>query len=532
MFGRGWTTSYELRLAVHADGSVGIVDYHSGLTVVYRRLGQDVASDTAIAIDRMARAAREVGLLQSDRERHRYIARLRGSASFRRAEWARMVRDGLHSAPTLPVGIRLYAECNRQQYVAVVGEGFQRFTHQAGRAGPMLRVHGFDHRGRLTRVQSFERAPSSNATVEPATERVESLELAYDPQGRLVHVQDANKSALRFSYGDRGLVTVAEATRPAPPVAPPPDSVGDGPAQPPRPAREVVAAARFQYDRDGRLVWARTDDKDVSAYRYDPDHNLIAIGHAEREGVQIGYESITQNARSLVTPHDVAAFMYGRRKTGEYDVLIGVRLIHLRGADRRRGRLQRLEQSRLPDPRDGSWYLYRAIETQGLLAKQRITDSWTDTVYDRCGRVVRRLEAGTLYVRDDRFDSRGRLVEHTDYNPARPTARHVGKFEYGESGRVRSADDGSGDPPVELDWDASGRLSSIVRGETRYELTRDPEGRVVEVTHSEHGALRFETDVEGRLVAMPEEGREDAASELLSGLRPILRLLQLVAIRL
>jgi len=160
--GWGWGSDYEGYMSVEADGSVLVNESGGGAQNRFSPQNFDL-KELDVAVNTIAEAARKAGAMGSGDQLESYKKQLKTNADFRNEEWAKWRAQGKVEARKLKVGTKLVSNRFSFQWITVTEAGY---------------------------------VPTSD------TGKVET----YDPNGRLMKIQDKNGSYILLTYNKDGKI--------------------------------------------------------------------------------------------------------------------------------------------------------------------------------------------------------------------------------------------------------------------------------------------------------------------------------------
>jgi YD repeat-containing protein len=476
IFGWGWGSDYEAYLTVEADGSVLVSESGGGAENRFSPTTFN-AKELDAAVATIAEAARKAGAIGSGAQLENYKKQLKGNADFRNEEWAKWKAQGKVAARKLAVGTKLVSNRFAYQWITATANGYVR-------ASDTGKVETFDPNGRLLKVQD------KNGNF---------IALSYNKVGKVEKIQDNLNRKMYLTYNRLGKVEKIQT--------------------------EGNKTCEYKYNDLGELTYSKDSDGNAYTYKYSSDkrHNLTEIGYSDRTSMKIGYYGRDQleNVKS-VKDRDGSLTEYAYDKVaGEKNSLkVGVNVKSGEG----RTVSTSLYEYVFRNKANGEEWTYKMVSTLDGLR--------TETVYNECCGLpifIKRANEETTFA----YDTKGRVTKKVTPNEVTELAydQKVGKvnrvvkypkankkktewstFQYDPRGNLLAAKNSAG-AGVRLFYDNLGRIKSMVdqkKKQIHFKYNEnskpveisDPSMGTITVAYANNGEVRKVDSTGGRKIAL------------------------------
>lgn len=442
MFGIGWGSDFEVRLEIPGDGTVVLHENGSGRRNTFHPPALSLR-EIEQSVDAIMLANEQVETYRDDAHRQETREKLLRDAELRAQSWTSHVRNGRLPPRHIAAGTVYRSQSMGQQRLLRTHDGYQRIKGSE--------TEEFNADGKLVRV-SFNDGTS--------------FYVYRDPQGHIARIVSSDGQELRFHMNDNGTVARIDSSK---------------------------GLSTF-YEYDGKdLVRAHDSNGDSFNYRYDHNHNLIAIGYGDGTQRVITYTGHSQFVRAVSKRSgETTWYNYGttyRRPDGEA-YFTEVTRVSPSGRS-----LTNKYEYWIAYTQGGGSYTQRIRTTvRGIV---------TDTTYDANGTPtsIQRGRQDTQFE----YDERGRLTLKTDgdmvirlsYNDAVNKIAKVVKHPIGNPSDVRT---------YEYEYDANGNLTKASSSDGRaIALSYNEQGQIVR-TESQDQIMSFVYNDIGKPIVISIEG--------------------------
>jgi YD repeat-containing protein len=501
MFGVGWGTPYEVRIARIGDGSLLVHEHGGGAENLFfpRTPSQDAIART---IDALVGAYRTEAPAATGADLESYRVRLRTDATWRAIEWERLRARKLVEDPLPPPeGEELISN---------------RFSHQV-----------------IRRVSDRYERRNDDGTTE-----------TFDADGRLIAIADSKHNRLDLSYRDGKLASLK-------------DGFGHEIALTYEANSRLVTratgsdgkVARYRYNDAGEMVEARDADGNTYNYQWSSDgrHNLTSIGYSDGTAMSIWYYPLEMlESVRAVRDRDgtLTTYRYEPRPgdkpkpptaIGAYAVIVEV---EQRGQRLSRSRYDYYEKI----GRAGSRYLHRMVSdvdgdrtdttyaTDSGLPLQIVHNRAVSRFeYNKDGRVtLKQTSQGTTRLS---YDTCGK-VSRVGQTRSGASSETWSAFEYDPATcDLRSVRNSAGDR-VDLTYDAEGRIAEAVRNEKTLRFEYNREARPIRIEVDQVGALDITYTPSGEVENVDSKSGRAVALEVTSMFQSLLELIRPADVKL
>ncbi len=264
LFGFGWGSKYETRLAVRSDGTLVTYEHGAGAELTFR---QDYSgSSLEQVLDDVESALEALDWHRSRKQLDSLLAEIAGNADYRTStERFFLRRNALDVEPPEPGDI-YWNHTYGTRMIVILKTGFLRLSDDDSEISYEL----FDTEGRLSRI---------------GYRNGRDLNLSYDSNGQLMLLDLGGESGFQFRYSDDRLSSITD----------------------------LASGDSSRYIFDGNNLVRSTDTAgNLFVYEYDYNHNMTAIRYQDGTVKTIEYLPEYQFARKITDPDgEVTLYEYG-----------------------------------------------------------------------------------------------------------------------------------------------------------------------------------------------------------------------------
>ena len=432
LFGFGWSTRFDTKLYIHADGSL-LVEDGDGFRIRYTEGGRPWAEIRADFVGRLIDARKKDDKnrgVERNQEFYEELAVLWKNNADER-EQATWLWDDAWVSP--PDGEYISYDRGTEK----LEKRFDGFIRH--RANGM--IDKFDLRGRL--VKAIDRAGRG-------------AELVYDRDGRLVRISHTDGANFTVQTDDKRRITTIR------------DTAG--------------RTIKYTYSKVGDLVQVNGPDKRAMAYAYDEKHNLTAARESGGETVQVIYDTEKDWAVALKRGEDVVQYRWVVEDgKGERFSTYGK---HPDGTETQHqfDQTKHVEVERTASGEE-TRTLYSACCNKPLEV-QHPDGTVTRYDYDPQARLIGLEQPNGTVVRYQ-YAPDAPLIVSASFSDGR---RY--QYSYDKSGRLKTVES-SKSGQVTLVYGRNGKVAEINADRRQYALEYDLEGRPTVITAKSGAALRL-----------------------------------------
>lgn len=496
IFGLGWGSEYEARLAVSADGSVVLHEYGGGAE--NRFVPSELkAQDLEDAVKRISDAVKDSGRFGTQKLFDEYRQKLRSDSMFRNDEWQLLVDAGRLKPRPIPAGTKLVSNRFSYQTLTKTADGYQR-VYENGK------LEKFNEKGKLVRIQD------KNANF---------IDFTYGKDGRLQKLIDNFNRKMFFTFNSAGLLERIQG--------------------------EDGKEARYTYTPGAELAESRDVEGNVYKYKYSTDgqHNLVEVAYSDKSTMQVDYYGRDKfGSVKSVKERDGSRAEYNY----EFDARDSGRMVvtvSSKGADGSAGVVSRYEYFNKTKP-DGEEWTQRMITT--------VDGDRTETVYNECCGlpvIIKRGSEETTFV----YDSKGRVTrkvtptETTElsYDPRAGKVSRVvrtsksdkkqtswAEFQYDDRGNLSVAKN-SLKRGVKLFYDANGRIKSLLdQDQRRLDFKYNENSKPIEISDPKLGAIRVTYKNSGDIDKIDSSAGQKVAVQVTTAFQNLLEIIRPAGVNL
>ena len=442
LFGFGWSTRFDTKLFIHADGTL-LVEDGDGFRLRYTQDGRPWAEIRALFVDRLIDARKADDKSRGVERNEQFYEELSvlWKASADEREQATWLWDDAWVSP--PDGEYISYDRGTEK----LEKRFDGFVRH--RANGM--VDKFDLRGRL--VKAVDLAGRG-------------AELVYDRDGRLVRITHTDGANFTVQTDAKRRITSLR------------DTAG--------------RAVKYTYSKAGDLVQVNGPGKRAMAYAYDEKHNLTASREADGEAVQVIYDTEKDWAIALKKGAEVVQYRWVVEdgKGERFSVFVK----HADGTETQH-RFDQANHVEVERQADGSEIrtLYSAccnkpLEVQYPDGKVARYD------YDAQARLVGFEQPDGTVVRYQ-YAPDASLIVSASFSDGRRYG-----YGYDKSGRLKTVETAKSGK-VALVYGRNGKVAKIEGDRGKYSLEYDLEGRPTVITGNSGAALRLRYGNGGQILS-------------------------------
>jgi YD repeat-containing protein len=490
IFGWGWGSDYEVYMTVEADGSVLVSEAGGGAQNRFSPPTFD-SKELDSAVNLISSVAQKAGAIGAASQLESYKKQLRTNAEFRNEEWSKWRAQGKIQARKLPLGVKLVSNRFAFQWITVTATGYVRSTDTG-------KVENFDPNGRLLKVQD----KNGNFIV-----------LTYNRDGKVDKIQDNLNRKMYLSYNNLGKVEKIQA--------------------------ENNKTAEYKYTDLGEMNWSKDTDGNIYTYKFSSDkrHNLTEIGYSDKTSLQVTYygRDKFENVKS-VKDRDGSVTEYNYDKVaGEKNSLkVGVNLKSTEGRTISASAYEYVFRTKA----NGEEWTYRMMSTLDGLR--------TETTYNECCGLpifIKRGSDETTFA----YDTKGRVTKKTTPNEVTELAydQKVGKvnrvvkyqkankkrvdwstFQYDPRGNLLLAKN-SARAEVHLFYDNLGRIKTMMdQGRKQINFKYNENSKPVEITDPKMGSINVSYTNSGEVKKVDSTGGRKIALAVTSAFQNLLEIIR------
>ncbi len=490
IFGWGWGSDYEVYLAVEADGSVLVSEAGGGAQNRFSPPTFD-AKELDAAVNLIAEVARKAGAMGSGGQLDGYKKQLKTNAEFRNEEWAKWKAQGKIQARKLPVGAKLVSNRFAFQWITVTATGYVRSTDTG-------KTENFDPNGRLLKVQD----KNGNFIL-----------LSYNRDGKIEKIQDNLNRKMYLNYNKLGKVEKIQA--------------------------ENNKTAEYKNTDLGEMSWSKDTDGNVYTYKFSSDkrHNLIEIGYSDKTALQVAYygRDKFENVKSVKDRDgSVTDYTYDKVAGEKNSLKVGVVLKSSEGRTISTSGYEYVFRTKA----NGEEWTYKMMSSLDGLR--------TETVYNECCGLpifIKRGNDETTFA----YDVKGRVTKKTTPNEVTELAydQKVGKvnrvvkyqkankkrvdwstFQYDPRGNLLLAKN-SARAEVHLFYDNLGRIKTMMdQAKKQINFKYNENSKPVEITDPKMGSINVSYTNSGEVKKVDSTGGRKIALAVTSAFQNLLEIIR------
>ncbi len=478
-FGVGWGSEFETFLKVSADGSVVVHEHGAGAR---NRFVPKTKIEPTQAASKIIEAMRKRTTL-TQKVAQEMKKKLASNAELRHV-YSRRYKINTNLAK----GTLLFSHDLGSQKLKVTNVGYERIYNSG-------RVEHFDKEGKLVKVKD---------------KTGYSINLKYnDKTDRLVSIKDSQAKQIFFDWYADGRVKSLW-------------SVGD-------------KKAHYKY-KGNDLIESKDVGDHLYKYKYDSNHNLVAINYEDGSSLKLDYGNKTQFVTKVIDRNgEVTKYKYESNPQNpdkHYWTLVTKKGLDGKPVTNR-------YEYEIKTREDGSHYTYRILTVVNGLR--------TETIYSEKGslplKIVRGDNVTNFEYNDDGLlikkssPSSGNFVKidyEKKFNKIAKVEKKNGwtKFNYDKRGNLQRAEDSNG-KAVLLLYDSKGRITKMVDKNIKKKLkprtlsfTYNALGKPVEISLKGGGKIKVEYDNFGQIKKVDSKSGPKMAVQVSQAFKNLLKVVQ------
>lgn len=490
VFGWGWGSDYEGYMTVEADGSVLVSESGGGAQNRFSPQNFNL-KELDTAVNTIAEAARKSGAMGSGDQLESYKKQLKNNADFRNEEWAKWRAQGKVEARKLKVGTKLVSNRFSFQWITVTEAGYVRMSDTG-------KVETYDPNGRLMKIQD------KNGSY---------ILLTYNRDGKIEKIQDNQNRKMYLTYNKLGKVEKVQA--------------------------ENNKTAEYRYNDLGEMIYSKDTDGNAFTFKYSNDkrHNLTEIGYADKSTLQVGYygRDKLENVKSVKDRDGTYTEYTYDKVAGEKNSLkVGVTI---KGTE---GRVvsSSVYEYVFRNKANGEEWTYKMVSNLDGLK--------TETIYNECCGLpifIKRAGDETTFA----YDTKGRVTKKTTPNEVTELTydQKVGKvnrvvkyqkankkkvdwstFQYDTRGNLAVAKNSVG-AGVRLFYDNLGRITTMVdQAKKQITFKYNENSKPVEIKDPSMGSITVQYTNSGEVKKVDSSGGRKIALAVTSSFQNLLEIIR------